>query len=86
MDTLLDERDRDPQSCLAVGLDCRSCVCRSAENVAAICHGMTPRAVHNIFVQLYPSPACAGMAMAFESAYCDASVPRRPLVRTVAAA
>lgn len=84
MDILLD--DRSPAACLPLGLDCRSCVQRSAGTVAAICRGMTPEGVGRVFVQIYPSAGCAQMSVAFESAYYDAAAPRKSVVRAIVAA
>jgi hypothetical protein len=84
MDDLLD--DRCPTTCLALGLDCRNCVERSAEKVAVICHGMTPSGVRSIFAQVYPSAGCAHMAVAFESTYFSAAAPRKPMLMAIAAA
>ena len=78
--------DRSPSACLALGLDCRNCVERSAETVASICRGATPEGVRGIFLQLYPSTGCAPMAVTFQFAYFDATAPRKPAVRAVAAA
>ena len=78
--------DRSPAACLPLGLDCRSCVERSAETVASICRGMTPDGVRSIFVQIYPSVGCAQMSVAFQSAYYESAAPRKPVVRSIAAA
>lgn len=79
--------ENNPESCLAVGLDCRSCVQRSAANFAHICHGLEAPALHRFFVQLYPSQGCAPMARAFELSYKEASARQMPvpLVRATAA-
>jgi hypothetical protein len=84
MDLLLD--DRNPEMCRSFGLDCQTCVERSAGAVAAICRGMTEEGVHSIFTQLYGSLGCAPMAGDFESAYFAACAPRKSMVRAVAAA
>ena len=78
--------DRSPAACLALGLDCLSCVERSAETVASICHGMTPAGVRSVFVQVYPSAGCAPMAFAFQSAYFETAAPRKSALRAVVAA
>ena len=78
--------DRNPEMCRSFGMDCRTCVERSAGAVAAICRAMTEEGVHSIFTQLYGSPGCAPMAGEFESAYLAASAPRKSMVRAVAAA
>ena len=84
MEALLD--DRGPGVCSPLGLDCHSCIERSAATVATICRGMTAEGVEKIFFQMYPSKGCAPMTMAFESAYFAASVPRKSMVRAIAAA
>jgi hypothetical protein len=82
----LQSDDRNPEMCRSFGLDCRTCVERSAGAVAAICRGMTEEGVFSIFAQLYSSPGCAPMAGDFESAYLEACAPRKSMVRAVAAA
>jgi hypothetical protein len=84
MDHLAD--NRNPEVCRSFGMDCGTCVERSACAVASICRGMTEAALHNTFMQLYASPGCAPMGGAFESAYLAASAPRKPMIRAVAAA
>ena len=75
MDYLLDENR--PETCLALGLDCRTCIRKSASSVAHVCHGLETGGIRRIFVQLYTSPGCAPMAGAFEQAYKEASMPAR---------
>lgn len=77
---------RTPAACHSVGLDCCSCVGRSAEAVAAICRGLSMDGVSKIFGELYPANGCAPMMIAFQTAYLEASAPRKPVVRAVAAA
>jgi len=84
MDVLLNERN--PETCLSLGLDCQSCVRHTAQMLASVCRGMTPAGLSTTFVQMYPSPACARMEFAFGTSYTDASVPRKPALRAVAAA
>jgi hypothetical protein len=79
MDYLLDENR--PETCIALGLDCRTCVQKSASSVAHVCHGLEPVGIRRIFVQLYTSSGCAPMAEAFEIAYVEASNPvRKPVL------
>jgi hypothetical protein len=59
----------NPDSCSRIGLDCGSCVRRSAASVAQICNGMETPALQLIFFQLYTSPGCFPMAQAFAVAY-----------------
>ena len=75
MDYLLDENR--PETCLALGLDCRTCIRKSASSVAHVCQGLESGGIRRIFVQLYTSPGCASMADAFEQAYVEASLPMR---------
>ena len=79
MDYLLDENR--PETCLALGLDCRTCVHKSASSVAHVCHNLDSTGVNRIFVQLYTSQGCAPMAEAFETAYFEAMNPiRKPVL------
>jgi hypothetical protein len=79
MDYLLDENR--PETCLALGLDCRTCIQKSALSVAHVCPGLAGVGIQRIFGQLYTSPGCAPMAAAFEIAYMDASSPvRKPVM------
>lgn len=78
--------ERSPATCHSLGLDCYSCVARSAESVASVCRGVPGHGLSKIFAQLYPSAGCAPMAPAFEDAYFGASPLRKPVVRAVAAA
>jgi len=78
--------ERRPESCASLGLDCHRCVSTSATKVATVCRGMNEDGVARIFVQLYPSGGCAPMVAAFQSAYFEASVPRKGMVRAIAAA
>ena len=75
MDYLLDENR--PETCLALGLDCRTCTQKSAASVARVCHGLESTGIQRVFVQLYTSPGCAPMAGSFEAAYLEASNPAR---------
>jgi hypothetical protein len=78
MDYLLDENR--PETSLALGLDCRTCIQKSASSVEHVCPGMAGAGIQRIFGQLYTSAGCAPMAAAFEIAYMDASSPvRKPV-------
>ncbi len=82
VDHFLDENR--PETCNALGLECRSCVERSASSVAHICHGLKPAAIAGMFVQIYVSPGCAHMAHAFEAAYYEACAPiRKPVLMAI---
>jgi len=82
MDYLLDENR--PETCLALGLECSTCIRKSASSVAHVCQGLETAGIHRIFVQLYTSAGCAPMSDAFELAYREASTPmRKPVVLAI---
>jgi hypothetical protein len=85
MDPLWDENR--PESCLKVGLDCRTCVQRSASSIAAICPGLGTAGAEQVFLQIFPSDGCAPMMTAFAASYAEAETGRRtsPLTIVVAA-
>lgn len=72
--------ENQPETCSSVGLDCGTCIQRSASTTAAICPDLQPSGVHRIFFQLYSSSGCHPMAHAFMRAYHDASTPLKPMV------
>lgn len=78
MDQLTENR---PETCASLGLECSACVRQSAATVAALCRDMEPAGLHQIFVQLFPSPGCRPMAQAFQLSYLDAGVPHKPVGR-----
>ena len=82
MDPFLTENQ--PETCLALGLECETCARKSAASVARICHGLDSDGLHQIFLQLFPSSGCRPMAPAFELAYTESSAIAK--ARTVAAA
>ena len=59
----------NPEACSHIGLDCGTCVQRSAASVAKICTGMETPALQQVFFQLYTAPGCYPMAQAFAQAY-----------------
>ena len=75
MDPLWDENR--PESCLKVGLDCRTCVQRSASSIAAICPSLSPAGAEQVFLQIFPSSGCAPMATAFAICYAEAEAGRK---------
>jgi hypothetical protein len=77
MDLVTENR---PETCSSLGLDCTTCVQRSAATAAAICPDLQPAGVHRIFFQLYASPGCHPMAHAFMRAYEHAGTPSKPMV------
>jgi hypothetical protein len=74
-----------PETCSAIGLDCGNCIQRCASTTAAICPDLSATGAHRMFFQLYPSPGCHGMALAFQRAYADALSPTRTMVAVAAA-
>ena len=69
------------QACRDTGLDCDTCTRHTAGQLAAVCKGVPPKSLTQIFVQLYPNPECASMHLRFASAYRDAleAPPKRPV-------
>jgi len=86
MDLLWDENR--PDTCLSLGLDCRTCVQRSASTVATLSPGLSGAAAQQIFTQIFPAPGCAPMAIAFAHSYLEADGATRqsPVLSIVAAA
>ena len=80
MDFITENR---PDICANVGLECNTCIQRSASTTAAICPDLSPAGVHRVFFQLYPSAGCHPMAHAFAAAYDHAMTPSKPI--TIAA-
>jgi len=70
-----------PETCAGLGLDCGTCVQRSAATTASICQDLQPYGAHKVFLQLYTSPACHPMAEAFVRAYHEAMTPSMPVMR-----
>lgn len=58
-----------PHLCREVGLSCKECIKAAAEQTARVCIGLRSKAVGQIFVQLYPHPACAPMHAQFDAVY-----------------
>jgi len=75
-----------PETCAALGLDCGTCMRKSAASVARICVGLESQGVQQLFLQLYPSIGCRPMAPAFELAYRESSGVAIPALASVAAA
>ena len=84
MDLLLEENC--PETCAMVGLDCGTCIHKTAASVARICHGLESSNIQQVFLQLYPSAACRPMAHAFELAYRESFTVARPVRAAIAAA
>ena len=64
-----------PNACRAVGLTCEECTSSAAREVARLCTGLRGKALGQMFVQLYPQPACSPMYSYFAQAYRAASSP-----------
>ncbi len=65
--------DSYPSLCAEVGLTCEECTSHTAREVARVCKGLRGKMVGQMFVQLYPHPACSPMHSNFAQAYRDAS-------------
>jgi len=62
-----------PSICIEVGLTCEGCTSNTAREVARVCKGLRGKMVGQMFLQLYPDPACSRMLSNFAQAYRDAS-------------
>jgi hypothetical protein len=62
-----------PNVCVEVGLTCEACTSHTAGEVARLCKGLQGKTLGQMFVQLYPNPACSRMHSHFAQAYRDAS-------------
>lgn len=58
-----------PETCLALGLDCNTCMRKAAGSVARICGSLDQSGVQKVFLELFPSSGCRPMASTFEVAY-----------------
>ena len=77
-----------PGVCIEVGLTCEACTSNTAREVARVCKGLRGKMVGQMFVQLYPDPACSPMHSNFAQAYRDASpkdVQRETSISRIAA-
>ncbi len=62
-----------PQICFDAGLTCEECTSRTARDLATCCKGLRGKMIGQLFVQLYPHPACAPMHGHFAECYREAS-------------
>jgi hypothetical protein len=62
-----------PEKCSEVGLSCTQCTESNARELAQACRGLRPKMVAQLFVQIYPAPACARMCGHFVRAYVQAA-------------
>jgi hypothetical protein len=58
-----------PRLCFEVGLTCEVCTEASAVQLANVCKGLRGKMIGQLFVQIYPNPACAPMHSYFAAAY-----------------
>lgn len=73
-----------PQICLDIGLTCEVCVAGSARELAQCCKGLRGKMIGQLFVQIYPTPACARMHSHFADVYREASLEGRTTLAAVA--
>lgn len=66
-----------PKLCFEVGLTCESCTADAARELARCCKGLRGKMIGQLFVQIYPDPACARMHAHFADCYREAA-PERP--------
>lgn len=71
MDTLIE--NVYPQICFEAGLTCEVCTAETARQLAQCCKGLRGKMIGQIFVQVYPNPACARMHSHFAECYRMAS-------------
>ena len=76
----------NPESCSNIGLDCGTCIHRSAASVASICHGLESSGIQQVFFKLYASPGCYPMAPAFALAYQESLAEQQPALVFASAA
>jgi hypothetical protein len=67
-------QDNYPQLCTEIGLTCTSCTSTTARELAAVCKGLAGKMIGQMFVQIYPSSACAPMLSHFTVAYKEESL------------
>jgi len=80
--------DSYPSLCINMGLTCEDCTTESARHLAKTCRGLRGPSVRQLFVQIYPDPACSAMAARFEKSYQEAStmLAAGPILRETKAA
>ena len=78
-------QDSYPAMCINEGLNCETCTSQSARHLAATCRGLKGPMVRQLFVQIYPFPACSPMVNHFTESYRRASgVPLKDNVTEIA--
>ncbi|HSP66167.1 MAG TPA: hypothetical protein VLN48_00480, partial [Bryobacteraceae bacterium] len=70
---MTDHEQSYPAVCREVGLTCQACISHTASEIARTCKGLQGKMLGQMFVQLYPNPACSPMHARFAQAYRDAS-------------
>lgn len=70
---MFDTENRTQASCRETGLSCEECTGQTATELARTCKGLRGKMVAQLFVQLYPEPACSRMHGHFSAAYREAS-------------
>jgi len=73
-----------PQLCFVAGLTCEACTARTALDLAQCCKGLRGKMIGQLFVQIYPHPACARMHGHFAESYREASTERPKTLAAVA--
>lgn len=73
-----------PHLCFATGLTCESCTAEAARQLAQCCKGLRGKMIGQLFVQIYPNPACARMHAQFAEFYREASLERSKAIAAVA--
>ena len=83
--------DGYPALCFEVGMDCGSCVTSTARETAKVSPGLSGKAIGQLFVLLYPNPACSAMHQRFTEEYRqtpgdlnEKPLERRPMGEVVA--
>ncbi len=73
-----------PQICNEIGLTCEVCTADAARELAQCCKGLRGKMIGQLFVQIYPNPACARMHSYFAEVYREASLTGRTPLAAVA--
>ena len=69
----MDYEESYPAVCREVGLTCEACISHTAGEIARCSKGLQGKMLGQMFLQLYPNPACSRMHAQFAQAYRDAS-------------
>jgi len=72
---MLESENNYPEDCRDVGLTCEACTRASARELAAVCRGVSNEKIGQLFVQIYPDPACGSMQRHFAACYREATAP-----------